>query len=108
MTDAPTCLWCGARFGRRSGGKPQRFCSEACRRSFARAALTWVEMAVATGELSRDTLRNSLPSNAALLSRGDASSGLNPTPGSPAVVCSGPREAQSRRGGLAVASNNRQ
>jgi hypothetical protein len=52
------CLWCGAAFERRRGGKLQRFCRELCRRAFSKAALACAEEAVASGRLSRDALQN--------------------------------------------------
>ena len=52
------CLWCETEFEpRASGGKPQRFCSKACRVDFHVAARSWAEQAVASGLLLVSALR---------------------------------------------------
>lgn len=62
MTRGASCLWFGSSFQpRQDGGKPQRFCAEPCRRSFAEAALAWAEDAVASGALAREELRKASP-----------------------------------------------
>jgi len=60
MTGKETCLWCGGKFApRRSGGSAQRFCSASCRQRFHTAARRWVSVAVATGKLTVDELKDS-------------------------------------------------
>ena len=57
-----TCLWCGSMFERRrDGGRAQKYCSEPCRRSFAKAALARTEEAIASGALAREQLRKASP-----------------------------------------------
>jgi hypothetical protein len=63
-----TCLWCARVFTpRRDGGKVQRFCREACRRSFDAAGRRWVAKAIASGTLTLDELRNGPAATRALL-----------------------------------------
>ena len=73
MTTTPsTCPWCGARFDRRAtGGKPQQFCSEACRRALDALGRAWIATALAAGQLSVEDLRNGPTATRAFV--GDAS-----------------------------------
>jgi hypothetical protein len=50
---APVCPWCERLFTpRRNGGKPQRFCSERCRRAFERELRAWARERVADGGIT--------------------------------------------------------
>ena len=52
------CLWCGQPFEpRRTGGKPQQFCSTPCRRAFDHACGAWVRAAIGFGLLRATTIR---------------------------------------------------
>lgn len=52
------CLWCSRPFSPRStGGKPQRFCSQACRHQFWSATRRWVMTALDMGLLSVSVLK---------------------------------------------------
>jgi hypothetical protein len=52
------CGWCSRAFmPRTTGGKPQVFCREACRRGFDAAGRRWVYEAIARGMLTIDALR---------------------------------------------------
>jgi endogenous inhibitor of DNA gyrase (YacG/DUF329 family) len=49
----PLCPWCERPFTPRStGGKPQRFCSERCRRALERELRAWAREQVADGEIT--------------------------------------------------------
>ena len=62
------CMWCGKGFAPRvSGGKPQMFCHEVCRRAFDAAGRRWVAEAIAAGTLTLDALRNGAVTTRALL-----------------------------------------
>src|SRR5215472_3016703 len=51
------CSWCRQGFAPRdTGGKPQRFCSERCRRAFDAGGRRWVAAALADGTLTVDEL----------------------------------------------------
>ena len=53
-----TCVWCGSPFGpRTTGGKPQRFCGESCRREFWQKLRAWALLAVDTGLLPVEALK---------------------------------------------------
>ena len=55
------CLWCGVTFERRStGGKAQRFCSQACRRDFDAGCRAYVASEVRAGRLPIDEVRMAL------------------------------------------------
>jgi len=59
------CLWCSRSFlPRANGGKPQRFCSETCRRDLDTAARHWVTQQLADGVLTVTYLRECLQDNA--------------------------------------------
>lgn len=62
------CLWCTLPFTpRRSGGKPQRFCSPFCRHQFWSATRRWVMKALDAGLLSVSVLKG-IPSNVRVVS----------------------------------------
>ncbi len=64
MTAQP-CMWCGDPFTpRTTGGKPQRFCSERCRRDFDSGCRAWAEQAVASGLLPVLALKHALSQRA--------------------------------------------
>ena len=64
MTAQP-CTWCGVSFTpRTTGGKPQRFCSERCRRQFDSGCRAWAEQAVASGLLTVSALKDALTQRA--------------------------------------------
>jgi len=68
------CMWCGKGFAPRvSGGKPQMFCHEVCRRAFDAAGRRWVAEAIADGTLTLDSLRNGAAATRALLPGGNSS-----------------------------------
>jgi hypothetical protein len=47
---APICPWCQRPFTPRcTGGKPQRFCRDACRRAFERELRAWARNQIAAG-----------------------------------------------------------
>ena len=47
---APVCPWCERPFTpRRTGGKPQRFCRDACRRAFERELRAWARDQITAG-----------------------------------------------------------
>jgi hypothetical protein len=49
----PFCAWCEHPFTpRRTGGKPQRFCCERCRRAFEHELRTWARERVADGGIT--------------------------------------------------------
>jgi hypothetical protein len=49
----PHCPWCEHRFTpRRTGGKPQRFCRNACRRAFERELRAWARDQIAAGDIT--------------------------------------------------------
>ena len=53
------CMWCGELFtSRKTGGKPQRFCSERCRKEFHHACRVWAEQLVRGGELPVSALKH--------------------------------------------------
>ena len=53
-----TCVWCGSPFSpRATGGKPQRFCGESCRREFWQKLREWALLAVDTGLLPVEALK---------------------------------------------------
>lgn len=53
------CTWCGTSFlPRRSGGLPQRFCSNTCRNAFHVAARRWATKKVHEGTLSVAALKD--------------------------------------------------
>ena len=57
------CMWCGEPFTpRKTGGKPQRFCSDRCRKEFHRACRIWAEAQVWFGELPVSALKHACPS----------------------------------------------
>ncbi len=83
------CLWCETEFEpRASGGKPQRFCSKACRVDFHVAARSWAENAVASGLLLVSALRMARKQRARCAGSRNASIGTQGTP-----------EAETRPGG---------
>ncbi len=93
------CLNCGASFERRQdGGKRQKFCSEPCRREFAKDALAHAEWTVAAGLLTRDRLREGPRSNAALVS-----SGVGPVRAIPASPSPGSASVSPLAGAVAAA-----
>ena len=49
----PFCLWCERPFtSRRTGGKPQRFCRDTCRRAFERELRAWARDQIAAGDVT--------------------------------------------------------
>src|SRR5215472_11362313 len=59
LTDAhehaprPTCAWCSGRFTpRRTGGRPQCFCSEPCRRASEKSMREWARGELAAGRVT--------------------------------------------------------
>ncbi len=60
------CLWCGAAFEARNGGKRQRFCRPLCRTAFHSASRRWAERAIASGALSIADLRSESHSRAGI------------------------------------------
>ena len=55
------CTWCTAAYEpRANGGKPQRFCSESCRRDFHTACRIWGEEVFGAGEVTVFQLRTCL------------------------------------------------
>jgi len=47
---APVCPWCSLPFTpRRTGGKPQRFCRDACRRAYERELRAWARNQITAG-----------------------------------------------------------
>jgi endogenous inhibitor of DNA gyrase (YacG/DUF329 family) len=55
---APLCPWCEHPFTpRRTGGKPQRFCSERCRREYERELRAWARARIADGEITPTQLQ---------------------------------------------------
>ena len=64
------CGWCGKGFRpRTTGGKPQTFCREACRRTFDAAGRRWIAAAVAEGSLTVAALKNAPNARRPLLPR---------------------------------------
>ena len=86
------CLWCQGRFKPRSdGGRPQRYCSPACRRSFDGAARSWVRQAVDDGSLTLPDLQKASPATRALVT---AQSRLVGLPGGAHERIASPRPPQ--------------
>jgi hypothetical protein len=86
MTGAPGCLWCAHAFQPHDGGKPQRFCSEACRIALHRAARQWALSELAAGRVTVAQLKECLASNVYVGYRGDAGSGaIRRAPDAPAA-----------------------
>ena len=87
-THQTICAWCLRRFApRRTGGRPQRFCSERCRRGSEKAMREWAKGELAAGratiaEIKRE--RSSAP--AAVLPRPDGKRPL----GAPRALSEGP------------------
>ena len=76
MTAQP-CLWCDGPFTpRTTGGKPQRFCSERCRRDLDSGCRAWAEQAVSSGLLPVSALKDALKQRAR---SSEAHSGPNAT-----------------------------
>jgi hypothetical protein len=49
----PICAWCSHLFtARRTGGKPQRFCSERCRRASEKAMRNWAREQLTEGRVT--------------------------------------------------------
>jgi hypothetical protein len=49
----PLCPWCERAFTpRRTGGKPQRFCCDTCRRAFERELRAWARNQIAAGDVT--------------------------------------------------------
>jgi hypothetical protein len=47
------CPWCSGTFApRATGGQPQRFCSERCRRAFERELRAWARSRIVTGDIT--------------------------------------------------------
>jgi hypothetical protein len=62
------CLWCESIFEpRTTGGKPQRFCSTPCRRSFDTASRKWVSAAIEAGTFTVAEFRNTAAATRALV-----------------------------------------
>src|SRR5579884_160288 len=57
----PLCLWCGAPFNPRQGGKEQRFCQPACRRALHDRARVWVLREVEAGRIPVVLIRDGSP-----------------------------------------------
>jgi len=90
MTGAPACLWCGGPFQRHDGGKPQRFCSEACRIALHRAARQWALSELAAGRVTLAQLKEGSASNVYVGFNGGLGPEAIPTPGSPSSAPVGP------------------
>jgi hypothetical protein len=59
------CPWCSRTFTpRRTGGKPQRFCSPQCRRASERAGREWVRQELAAGRVTVAELQHARSSGA--------------------------------------------
>jgi hypothetical protein len=65
----PVCDWCSRPFTpRRTGGRPQRFCSERCRRASEKAMREWAQQELAAGrvtiaEIKRERWSELAPTN---------------------------------------------
>ena len=69
---APICPWCERPFTpRRTGGKPQRFCRDACRRAFERELRAWARDQITAGGVTPAQLQRARSVGAPLLG-GDA------------------------------------
>jgi hypothetical protein len=54
----PICAFCSHPFtARRTGGKPQRFCSERCRRAYERELRAWARNQIAAGGVTPPQLQ---------------------------------------------------
>ena len=95
------CTWCRRGFRRRlTGGRPQVFCSERCRRSHDTAGRRWVSAALADGRLSVDELATPAAANRAV------HRGVHPPPLSDAELAAAAQrsaEAEQLIGELAAA-----
>ena len=50
LATRPLCPWCQRPFTpRRTGGRPQRFCRDACRRAFERELRAWARDQITAG-----------------------------------------------------------
>jgi len=65
------CLWCSAPFAPRHGGKPQKFCTPACRVDFHTKARAWIEGAVEAGRVSVAEIKGALPAQSNVLVASD-------------------------------------
>lgn len=65
------CPWCSTDFTPRAGGKPQKFCTPACRRDMAHAVNAWVSAALDAGMLTAKDLRSGPAATQALLRAAD-------------------------------------
>ena len=66
------CLWCDATFEpRATGGKRQRFCSEACRRAFEAGVKEYARYAVEVGIVTVAELKGCLSRNARVAPKRD-------------------------------------
>ena len=53
-----TCQWCGSKFTpRKTGGRPQKFCSNSCRVAFFSAARKFAVDALEDGRITLDELK---------------------------------------------------
>jgi len=43
QADCGQCRWCGEKFVRRRGGKPQMFCSRSCKTKFERGRIAYAD-----------------------------------------------------------------
>ena len=59
------CIWCGTRYSPRStGGKPQRFCSPACRRKMDAGLRAIGQQQLENGAITVADLQRALSANA--------------------------------------------
>jgi len=58
--DCGQCNWCDAKFGRRRGGKPQKFCSRLCKARFESARIAYVDRGLAEHTIGTKDLQSAL------------------------------------------------
>ena len=67
------CTWCGDPYTpRKTGGRPQRFCSEGCRRAFGSGCRAWAGALLASGLLPVSALKRTLRQRARSSQRNSA------------------------------------
>jgi YHS domain-containing protein len=60
QADCGQCRWCDAKFGRRRGGKPQKFCSRLCKTRFESARIAYVDRGLAEHTIGTKDLQSAL------------------------------------------------
>ena len=90
MITLPVCLWCKRPFRPRHGGSPQRFCCAGHRMAFWSTARRWASVAVASGLLSVDDIRNGAMKACTLLLEAGSLAPI-PSPQQSAAVAPGER-----------------